>query len=165
MRILASLILLITLVGCGAAKKLKFEDVRNVRLDYDKSHEINNGSKLAMSVVAELSDGSEIDISQNKILTVTSDRGNYSSSNKQLAIGMQSPNFNSPEVRVNMTLDFKEEDMSFFEIVNLNYTGNLNLDFSGANGIDGVSAKDLGTRYLFADGKDGDHGNKWCRWR
>lgn len=158
MRFILLLPLLTILVSCGSSSKLKLENIDHVKLSISENASINNGSELPMIIMAVLLDGTERDISTHKMLSVSSDRGFYTSDSKTFTIGMNSPNFNSPEVLVKMDLTEKDETQNYSQPFLLNYKGDLNLDFSGEDGAPGEDGDDKGSRIIFTDGKDGDNG-------
>lgn len=158
MRLTLIILLIFILGACGTSSKIDLTNIVNVKLEYSALANINNGSQLPVRIMAVMSDGSEKDISNNKIVTVTSNRAVYDEDAKILNISMDSPNFSSPEIVVNMLLTQKEEELSYTETIQLNYNGDLLLDFSGKDGANGEDGGDKGSRLVFRDGKDGEHG-------
>ncbi|MGB0915460.1 MAG: hypothetical protein ACPGVI_05270 [Crocinitomicaceae bacterium] len=149
-------ILLIT--SCGSVKKLEVNEIRTVYVEYNPVEAVNFGSEIEAKIIAMMHDGSEIDITNNRKLTITSEDIIKNGLTKKFKIVKRPTSFNDNTANIHLTIRDKEDTYQRTDSIRMNFKGDLYIDARGEDGFPGESQKNKSSRLLLRDGKHGDHG-------
>lgn len=145
------------LAACGTTKKLQVENIKTVYLEHNSVLPIQFGGTIEGRIIALLKDGEEVDVTNNRNLTLQSNDIEQQFG-KKFKIIKHPVTFNDNSVVVNYSITEKELVTSFVDSIKLNLRGDLLIDASALNGEDGIDQKNRSTPLIFRDGNDGDHG-------
>ena len=157
MRKLYAIILLgLLLSSCGSTKKIDVATIRTIYLEHNPVLPLNYGGKFEGKIKAITTDGEEIDLTNNRHLTVTSN--DVVQFGKNFNIVKHPSSFDDPYIRLSYTYANKEDVIAFSDSIQLNFRGDLRVDGSGKDGENGENQKDRSSPIVFRDGKHGEHG-------
>ncbi len=143
--------------ACGLTKKIEISSIKTVYLERNPVEPIQFGGTIEGKVIAQLKDGEEVDITNNRNLTFLS-----SDLEKQLGKKykiVKHPNSFSDNIAIaNYTISEKEESVTYIDTIRLNLRGDLKVDAKAPRGTDGIDQKNRSTPLVFRNGNDGDHG-------
>ena len=150
------ILFLFILISCGSVKKIDVSSIRTIYLEHNPILPLNYGGKIEGKIKAITTDGEEIDITNNRHLTLTSN--DVVQRGKVFEIVKHPSSFNDQFIRLSYTYVNKEEVLVISDSIQLNLRGDLRIDGSGADGLNGVNQSNRSTPLVFRDGKDGEHG-------
>ena len=148
---------LIFMTSCGTTKKLEVAKIKTVYLEYNSVLPLQFGGIIEGRIVALLNDGEEIDVTNNRNLTLQSN-DIEKQFGKKFKIVKHPTSFNDNKVLAQYTITEKTETISFTDTLRLNLRGDLKVDAKAPNGTDGIDQKNKNTAFVFRDGGDGEHG-------
>jgi len=149
---------LLILSSCGSFKRLEVNEIRTAYIEYNPIEPINFGSTIEAKVMVIMNDGSELDVTNNRKLTLISEDIVRNGLTKSFKIVKHPTSFSENTANVNITITDKELIFQATDSIRMNFKGDLTIDAKGNNGIDGVSQKNRGSRLLLRDGRHGANG-------
>lgn len=155
-KIYAILLSAAVLSACGSTKKLDVSTIRAIYMEHNPVLPLNYGGKFEGKIKAITTDGEEIDITNNRHLTLNSN--DIVQIGKNFTIVKHPSSFDDHYIRFAYTYVNKEEIINFSDSILLNLRGDIRIDGSGKDGEHGINQKDRSNPVVFRDGKNGEHG-------
>lgn len=157
MKISFLFVLALVCFSCGNSKKISVSQISNLRIEYDKSANINYGSELDVTVTATMLNGSTIDVTDNSMLQV--DTNAVQIKGRSWILKGHPSNFEDATITVLLSMSDDEETYATKSDIVLNFKGDLLIDLSGKDGKDGEDQKDRSVgRVVLSSGKNGRDG-------
>ena len=135
----------------------RFKKIKSISLEINSEAKINKGTPFVFTVFATTKKDKKRQINSSSNLKVWGD--NFILIGKNKIKILKSSNCDLKEITINYSLTKKDKVFSGVKVVPLNYKGDLNCVFSGANGrtgSKGVNGTFKGV--VFRDGSDGENG-------
>ena len=146
------------LAACGGVAKLEVSEINSVFIEYNPADNINFGSEIDARILARLSSGKEVDITNNRKLAFVSTDIQQRGNSKRVVLIKHPNSFSDEYATAKFTLTDKDETYQASDSIHINFRGNLNILAGGLHGNSGEDQKSRGSTIVFRDGKDGENG-------
>lgn len=143
--------------SCGSTKKLEISNIRTVYLERNPIEPTQFGGTIEGKILAQLKDGEEVDITNNRNLTFNS-IDLEKQLGKKYKVVKHPTSFNDNIAFAQYTISEKDATATYSDSIRLNLRGDLKVDAKAINGVDGINQKNRSTPLVWRDGNDGDHG-------
>lgn len=157
LKLLFTISLLIFFSSCGSYKSLDIDKISKLEFEYNPNQDLQYGTNFEAKINAVMVNGEEIDITDNKNLTIENNDVKYLYGHTFKIT--KKPFDRGNEVTIHYKLEGKESEMiNSSDQLHLNFRGPLNIIAAGKNGLAGADGKDKNDAIVFRDGGDGDRG-------
>ncbi|MEO9533053.1 MAG: collagen-like protein [Crocinitomicaceae bacterium] len=148
-----SFLFTLILSSCGTAR---LGAPQEISIKYDTKKDVHYGKTIPFSVYVKYEKGATKDVTKKSETTYVIEGGRISG--EQIIVEDRPLSFEVDKVVVKATYTLKDEKLEKTITIPFNYKGDLIIDFSGEDGMDGEDGKNRGSALLSRDGKDGDDG-------
>ena len=156
-KLLFAFLFIVLLSGCGSYKSLQIDKISKLEFEYNPNQDLQYGADFEAKVYAVMLNGEEIDITDNKKLSIQNSDIKYLYGHTFKVI--KKPIARENKLTVQLKLDGKDDEtISSSHQVLLNFKGPLYITANGKNGGAGADGKDKSNAILFRNGGDGDRG-------
>lgn len=145
------------IAACGTTKKIEISSIKTVYLERNPVEPAQFGGVIEGRIMARLTNGEEIDVSNNRNLTFNSTDLSRQFGKKYKVV-KHPQSFDDNLVLVQYIINEKESTATYIDSIRLNQRGDLKIDSKAPNGTDGQDQKNRSTPLVWRDGNDGDHG-------
>ena len=144
--------------ACGGVAKLEVSEIKSVFIEYNPADNINFGSEIDATVLAIMTSGKEIDITNSRKLAFVSEDIQQKGNSKRVVLIKHPTSFSDEYAAAKLTVTDKEETFEAKDSIHINFRGDLNILAGGLSGSSGEDQKSRGSSVLFRDGKNGEDG-------
>ena len=155
--LLCSLIAVIT--ACGSTKKLEISNIKTVYLERNPVEPTQFGGTIEGKIIAQLKDGEEVDVTNNRNLSFISN-DLEKQLGKKYKIVKHPVSFDDNIAFAQYGITEKDETVFYTDSIRLNLRGDLKVDAKALNGTDGIDQRNKSTPLFFRDGNNGEHGTQ-----